>query len=86
MQNTLITISEILNEDWFTEWELEGVELDSADQWLLIFEDVGYLNKMTESVYIYHDPAIKQKLLSAPKRHALWKKFGSVGVKNNTPG
>ncbi|MCO7125233.1 hypothetical protein NIE88_05525 [Sporolactobacillus shoreicorticis] len=86
MQNTLITVSEILNKDWFTEWELEDIVLDSADQWFLIFEDVGYLNKLTESVYICHDPEIKQKLLAPKKRRDLSKKFGSAGEKNNTPG
>jgi hypothetical protein len=84
LRNKLITVSRILDEDWFTDWELDEVICDTADQWFLVFEYVGYLNKFTESVYICHDSEIKQELLASKKRRGLWKEFGSAGKKNNT--
>jgi hypothetical protein len=86
LKNKRITVSRILDEDWFTYWELEDVVLNSTDQWFLIFEDVGYLNKLTESVYICHDPEIKQELLASKKRRDLWKKFGAGDAKSNKLG
>jgi hypothetical protein len=84
LKNKRITVSRILEEDWFTDWELDEVIFDTADQWFLVFEYVGYLNKFTESVYICHDPETKQELLASKKRRDLWKKFESADVKNST--
>lgn len=86
MCSEAITLSEILNNDLFTYWELENVVLDSADRWFLIFENVGYLDKLTESVYICHDPEIKQKLLASKKRRDLWRRFGAGDENSNMHG
>jgi hypothetical protein len=83
LRNKLITVNRILNEEWFTEWELEGIMLDSVESWHLVFEFIGYLKGTNQWVYACHDADITQRLLSSRKRCALLKKFSIGDDKNN---
>ncbi len=79
-KRSLITISRIFDEDLFTEWELEYVKHESEEWWYFIFEYIGFLRGTDESVYICHDPQLRQSLLLSRRRSALWKKFSTVGM------
>lgn len=76
MQNTLITVSEILEQDLFTEWEVSHLFPNENKYQLYCAGCV--LCKMTYDpilVYECHDPLVEQQLLKSSKRKWLARIF-----------
>ncbi|EST12210.1 hypothetical protein [Sporolactobacillus laevolacticus] len=71
------TVKEIFEQGLFTDWELESVVYESNEMWHLTFEWVGFLRESNWSIYLVHDPEIKQKLLLSLKRSELRKKIAN---------